>query len=126
MDQNLTFEAGIKLFLKKRLVELKHCTLFHTRRMLSKTIEYPSRESNTTSSFPLIGISQNLITLLEKQLSWAVKACFNRNKADTSKSNTVLFLSNYCLIISLLHIFGKIETVCYQQQDLAETTERQF
>ena len=32
----------------------------------------------------LNGISQNLITSLEKQLSWAVKACFNSNKSDSS------------------------------------------
>ena len=30
----------------------------------------------------LNGISQNLITSLEKQLSWAVKVCFNRNKSE--------------------------------------------
>ena len=30
------------------------------------------------------GISQNLITSLEKQLSWAEEACFNRNKSDSS------------------------------------------
>ena len=32
----------------------------------------------------LNGISQNLITWLEKQLSWAVKACINRNKYYSS------------------------------------------
>ena len=32
----------------------------------------------------LNGKSQILITWLEKQLSWAVKACFNRNKYDSS------------------------------------------
>ena len=32
----------------------------------------------------LNGISQNLIISLEKQLIWAVKACFNRNTSDSS------------------------------------------
>ena len=32
----------------------------------------------------LHGISQNLLTTLEKQLSWGVKACFNRQKQDSS------------------------------------------
>ena len=32
------------------------------------------------SAILLSGISDNLITTLEKQLSWAVKACFNRKK----------------------------------------------
>ena len=30
------------------------------------------------------GISPNVITTLEKQLSWAVKACFNRTKFESS------------------------------------------
>ena len=34
----------------------------------------------------LNGISQNLITPFEKQLSWAVKACFNCNKSDFSSN----------------------------------------
>ena len=29
------------------------------------------------------GISQNLITTLEEQLKWGVKACFNRGKFDS-------------------------------------------
>ena len=32
----------------------------------------------------LNGISENLLTTLEKQLRWAVKACFNRRKCDHS------------------------------------------
>ena len=36
------------------------------------------------SAILLNGISDNLLTTLEKQLSWAVKACFNRKKFDHS------------------------------------------
>ena len=32
----------------------------------------------------LTGISENLITTLEKQLNWGIKACFNRSKFDHS------------------------------------------
>ena len=32
----------------------------------------------------LNGISENLLTTLEKQLRWAVKACFSRRKCDHS------------------------------------------
>ena len=36
------------------------------------------------SAILLNGVSENLLTTLEKQLSWAVKACFNRRKCDHS------------------------------------------
>ena len=36
------------------------------------------------SSILLTGISENLITTLEKQLNWEYKACFNRTKFDHS------------------------------------------
>ena len=32
----------------------------------------------------LNGISENFLTTLEKQLNWAIKACFNRTKIDSS------------------------------------------
>ena len=32
----------------------------------------------------LTGITENLITTLEKQLNWGIKACFNRSKFDHS------------------------------------------
>ena len=37
------------------------------------------------SAILLTGISENLITTLEKQLNWGIKACFNRSKFDHSK-----------------------------------------
>ena len=40
--------------------------------------------SHNYSSILLNGLTENLLTTLEKQLSWAVKACFNRNKFDHS------------------------------------------
>ena len=36
------------------------------------------------SSIVINSISKQLITSLEKQMSWAVKSCFNRNKFDSS------------------------------------------
>ena len=63
------------------------------------------------------GISQKVITSIAKQLSWAVKACFNRNKSDSSSDLKIkhsIFPIKLCLNIGLLHIFGNTETVCYQ------------
>ena len=37
------------------------------------------------SSILINGISQNLRSTLEKQLSWAVKACFHKKKYDSSR-----------------------------------------
>ena len=37
------------------------------------------------SSVLLNGISQSLISTLEKQLNWGIKACFNRYKMDSAQ-----------------------------------------
>ena len=65
----------------------------------------------------LNSISQNLVTSLEKQLNWAVEACFDLNNSDSSSDLKIkysFFPSNYCLKIGLLHTFGNNKTVCYQ------------
>ena len=51
------------------------------------------------SSVLLATINQNLITTLEKQLNWAIKACFRRQKFDLTSDLKI----NLCkLPISLL------------------------
>ena len=58
------------------------------------------------SAILLTGISENLITTLDKQLNWVNKACFNRSKLDHStdlkirhKILTVRYFSDYkCLL----------------------------
>ena len=37
------------------------------------------------SAILLNGIADNLILILEKQLNWGIKACFNRTKRESSK-----------------------------------------
>ena len=53
----------------------KTCLLLLNALVLSH-VQYPA--------ILLQGISQNLLTTLEKQLSWGVKTCFNRQKQDSS------------------------------------------
>ena len=48
------------------------------------------------SAIVLNGISEHLLTTLEKQLSWAVKACFIRRKCDHSADRK--------LLLDILHI----------------------
>ena len=87
LDQNLTYEREVKNVLKKMACGIK--TMYAVKQFLpEKTcllllnalvishLHYPS--------ILLQGLSQNLITTLEKQLSWGVKACFNRQKMDSS------------------------------------------
>ena len=47
----------------------------------------------------LCSLSQNLITILEKQLNWAVKACYNSKKFDSSHD---LKLMNNILPVRML------------------------
>ena len=40
------------------------------------------------SAILLGGIRDNLITILEKQLNWGIKACFNRTKYERLSQKT--------------------------------------
>ena len=84
LDQNLTYEVkhvlkkmacGIKtIYAVKQFLPAKICLLLLNALVLSH-LHYPA--------ILLQGISQNLLAL-KKQLSWGVKACFNRQKQDSS------------------------------------------
>ena len=68
--------CGIKtLYSVKLFLPDKTCLMLLNSLVISH-IHYPAILSN--------GISQTLITTLEKQLNWGVKACFNRRKYDSS------------------------------------------
>ena len=87
LDQSLTFEEEIKNILKKMACGIK--TLYTVKSFLHEEFCLKLLNALVLSQIQhpailLNGISQNLITSLEKQLSWAVKACFNRNKYDSS------------------------------------------
>ena len=61
------------------------------------------------SSALLATINQNLITTLEKQLNWAIKACFHRQKFDSSSD---LKMNLGILPISLLFDY-RAATYCH-------------
>ena len=75
-------------------------------------------------------ISQNLNTSLEKQLSWAVKACFNRQKSDFSSDfkikNSVFPIELMLEYRSFTHFWKNQKQSVTSIQDLFELTERQI
>ena len=87
LDQNLTYENEVKHVLKKMACGIK--TIYAVKQFLSEKVCLLLLNALVLSHlhYPAIllqGISQNLLTTLEKQLSWGVKACFNRQKQDSS------------------------------------------
>ena len=67
--------CGIKtIYAVQQFLQEKTCPLLLNALVLS-TFHYPT--------ILLQGFSKNLLTL-KKQLSWGLKACFNRQKQDTS------------------------------------------
>ena len=96
LDQNLSFQKEVKNILRNMACGIK--TLYSIREYLPEKTHLLLLNALVTShihypSIPLNGIAQNLITTLEKQLSWAFKACFNRTKFESSsfKLNTEFF-----------------------------------
>ena len=87
LDKNLNFQNGVKNFLKKMACGIK--TLYTIRESFPEKTRLMIMNALVIShvhysAILLNGISENLLTTLEKQLSWAVKACFNRRKCDHS------------------------------------------
>ena len=87
LDQNLNYQNEVKNLLRKMACGIK--TLYALRESFpQKTLILLMNALVIShvnySAILLSGISDNLITTLEKQLSWAVKACFNRKKFDHS------------------------------------------
>ena len=87
LDQNLKFQDEVKNILRKMATGIK--TLYAirdifpiaTRLLLLNALVLSHLHY---SAILLTGISENLITTLEKQLNWGIKACFNRSKFDHS------------------------------------------
>ena len=66
--------CGIKtIYAVKRILAEKTC-LFFLNALVPSHLHNPAKMHQ--------GLSQNLLTTLEKQLSWDVKACFDRQKRD--------------------------------------------
>ena len=61
------------------------CTQEHSSHCIHKTyFELFGLSHVQYSSVLLATMNQNLIITLEKQLNWAIKACFHRQKFDSS------------------------------------------
>ena len=87
LDQNLTFQCEVKNLLQKMAAGIK--TLYAIRDLFPEKTRLLLLNALVIShlhysAILLNGISENLLTTLEKQISWAVKACFNRKKNDHS------------------------------------------
>ena len=79
LDQNLTFQDEVKSILQKMscgikcLYSLRDLFPEKTRLMLLNALVVSHLQY---SAILLTGITENLMTTLEKQLNWAIKACF--------------------------------------------------
>ena len=118
-DRNLTFQDEVKSILQKMafgiksINSIKNCLPINTRLLLLKAIivshiHYPA--------VLLSGISSSLLISLKKQLSWAVKICFNRRKYDHSSDLKfdhgilpVKFLLDQIAICFLWRIFHNLK-----------------
>ena len=87
MDQKLKFQDEVKNILRKMATGIKAFYAIRdifpiaTRLFLLKALVLSDLHY---SAILLAGISENLITTLEKQLNCGIKACLNRSKFDLS------------------------------------------
>ena len=87
LDQNLTYQDEVKNLLMKMACVIK--TIYSVRDLFPEKTRFLLLNALVIShlyysSVLLNGITENLLTTLQKQLSWAVKTCFNRHKFDPS------------------------------------------
>ena len=111
LDRNLTFQEEVKHVLRKmaggiktiysirNYFPMKTCLLLLNALVISH-LHYPAILLN--------GISENLMTTLEKQLNWAVKACFNRTKIESSS-----YLKTKHKILSVRYLLRARSTIYY-------------
>ena len=88
LDGNLNYQAEIKNILRKMACSIK--TIYYVRDFVpEKTRSFLLIALVIShlqcSSVSLNGISQSLISTLEKQLNCGIKACFNRYKMDSAQ-----------------------------------------
>ena len=111
LDENLTYQDEVKTLLMKMACGIK--TIYSVRDLFPEKTRFLLLNALVISHLHyslvlLNGITENLLTTLEKQLSWAVKACFNRNKFDHS-SDLKIYQKIYQFGISFFPVlyFGK-------------------
>ena len=88
LDRNLTYQMKVQNILRKMATSIK--VLYSIRNILPEKTRLLLLNSLVLShlhysSILINGVSQNLRLTLEKQLSWAVKACFHKKKYDSSR-----------------------------------------
>ena len=88
LDRNLNYQAEVKNILQKMACSIK--TIYYVRDFLPEKTRFFLLNALVIShlkysSVLLNGISQSLISTLEKQLNWGIKACFNRYKMDSAQ-----------------------------------------
>ena len=88
LDQNLTYQMEVQNILREMATGMK--VLYSIRIILPEKTRVPLLNSLVLSrlhcsSVLINGTSKNLRITLEKQLGWAVKACFPKKKYDSSR-----------------------------------------
>ena len=87
LDQNLNYQIEIKNILRKMALRINSlCSVRDifpkkNRKLLLNALVVSHLHY---SAIFLSGISENLLTTLEEQLNWGIKACFNRLNYDHS------------------------------------------
>ena len=113
MDQNLTYQDEVKNLLVKIACGIK--TIHSVRDLFPEKTRFLLLHALVIShlhysSVLLNGVTENLLTTLEKQLSWAIKALFNRNNIDHSpdlKRNHKILQIRYFLQYKSFSYFWK-------------------
>ena len=111
LDRNLTFQEEVKHVLRKMACGIK--TIYSIRNYFPMKTRLLLLNALVISHlhYPAIllnGISENLITTLEKQLNWAIKACFNRTKIESSSD-----LETKHKILSVRYLLRARSTIYY-------------
>ena len=110
LDQNLTYQMEVQNILRKMATGIK--VLYFIRNILPEKTRLLLLKSLVLShlhysSILVNGISQNLLLTLEKQLSWAVKAYFHKNKYDSSRDLKLQYK------ISPVGLFSDLKALLY-------------
>ena len=89
LDQNLGYQMEVQNILRKMATGIK--VLYSIRNILPEKTRVLLLNSLVLSHFHyasvlINGISQNLRITLEKQLSWALQACFHKKEYDSSRA----------------------------------------
>ena len=112
IDKNLSFQDEVKHLLKKMAGGIKTIYTLRNRipTFLMKTVLNAFVISHLHYSLLLIqSIDKNLLISLEKQLNWAIRACYSRNRMDSTKD---LKIKHSVLPVDYLIKLKKKQLIC--------------